>query len=195
MKTSNLFLIGLSLAVIILCVVMIFKKESYIAPTQAYIRALPSSKSRQIKQRKMPYSSSSLPPNIDQLVKGANVSESQNAELFHYMESGPMKEHFYYTMDSPQASQSPYLESPNNLIGHPTDSYYARSGLPTDQSNYFLDSYFENVGAGSNTDFNAPSDSLMMAQNAARGAGDINGLVGEMDIVYHNLAETKGINL
>lgn len=89
---------------------------------------------------------------------------------------------------------SPYLETTSNLVGHPSDSYYSQNPS-TKYQNSFLDSYFENVGIGSNQSFNSPSDSLMMAQNAARGHGDINGLVGEMDIMFHNQAEVKGMNV
>jgi hypothetical protein len=103
-----------------------------------------------------------------------------NAELFDYIEHNPQKEHFYYTVDSTD-KQSPYLDGSTDLS--------------TTHPQAFLDGYFENIGAGSNQSFNAPSDSLLMAQGAARRDGDINGLIGEMDIVYHNLADVKGMNV
>lgn len=59
----------------------------------------------------------------------------------------------------------------------------------------FLDGIMQTMGQGENTNFNAPSDSLMQAQQAANMGIDTDNLVGWMDLTSHNLAGVKGMNL
>ena len=100
-------------------------------------------------------------------------------------------------LSSPQPAPQPAPQPVSQPVSQnvPQNVSQEQFNYTDEKSNGFLDSYFENIGNGSNQSFDSPSDSLMMAQNAARGYGDINGLVGEMDVIFHNQAETKGMNL
>jgi hypothetical protein len=59
----------------------------------------------------------------------------------------------------------------------------------------FLDGIMQTIGQGENINPNAPSSSLLQAQQAARMGIDTDNLVGWMDVAEHNLAGIKGMNL
>jgi hypothetical protein len=76
----------------------------------------------------------------------------------------------------------------------PVPEPYANQVIEGDGSP-FLEGVMQTVGIGNNRDFNAPSSSLLEAQQAAKIGLGTNGLIGWMDVTQHNLAGVKGMNL
>jgi len=91
------------------------------------------------------------------------------------------------------ALKEQYIAPSGGYIPVPSEPY-ANQVIEGDGSP-FLEGVMQTVGIGNNRDFNAPSSSLLEAQQAAKIGLGTNGLVGWMDVTQHNLAGVKGMNL
>ena len=96
------------------------------------------------------------------------------------------KEHYIAPNMGPIPPMDPTVERFDTSI---TQSAVDSNGSP------FLEGVFRTIGTGENTNFNAPSDSLMIAQDAAKHHAGGPGLIPYMDLTFHNLAPVKGMNL